>query len=118
MLGTCPSKRRCHTTVTRRGIFKLAVAGFILGRRTRAEAAEDLKVPDNTPTETFDFETKGIEGWTTVDCQWTVEDMPGAPSGKKVLVQRATKNQFNVIVAPPGPFTDAEISMKFKPISG
>ena len=53
-------------TVTRRGIFKLAVAGFVLSRRFRAEAAEDLKVPDNMPTETFDFETKGIEGWTTV----------------------------------------------------
>ena len=105
-------------TLTRRGIFKLAVAGFILGRGSRAEAAEDLKVPDSTPTETFDFEAKGIEGWTTVDGQWTVEDMPGAPSGKKVLVQRATKNQFNVIVAPPGPFTDAEVSMKFKPMSG
>jgi len=35
-----------------------------------------------------------------------------------VLVQRATKNEFNVIVAPPGPFTDVDVSMKFKPISG
>jgi len=35
-----------------------------------------------------------------VDGQWAVEDMAGAPSGKKVLVQRATQNQFNVIVAP------------------
>jgi hypothetical protein len=105
-------------TVTRRGIFKLALAGFILGRRSRAEAAEDLKVRDNTPPETFDFEAKGIESWTTVDGQWTVEDMASAPSGKKVLVQRATKNQFNVIVAPPGPFTDVEVSIKFKPMSG
>jgi 3-keto-disaccharide hydrolase len=38
--------------------------------------------------------------------------------GKKVLVQRATKNPFNVIVAPPGPYTHVEVSMKFKPISG
>jgi hypothetical protein len=44
--------------------------------------------------------------------------MAGAPSGKKVLVQRATKNEFNVIVAPAGPFTDVDVSMKFKPISG
>jgi hypothetical protein len=41
-----------------------------------------------------------------------------APSGKKVLVQRATRNPFNVIVAPPGPYTDVDVSMKFKPISG
>lgn len=81
-------------------------------------AAEELKVPDSAPMDTFDFETKGVEGWTTVDGQWVVEEMAGAPSGRKVLVQRATKNPYNVIVAPPGPYTDVEVSMKFKPISG
>ena len=70
------------------------------------------------PAETFDFETKGVEGWNVVDGQWAVEEMAGAPSGKRVLVQRATKNQFNVIVAPPGPYSDIDVSMKFKPISG
>src|SRR5207245_463414 len=64
------------------------------------------------------IETKGIDGWTTVDGQWVVEDMPGAPVGKRVLVQRATKNQFNVIVAPAGPFTDLDVSVKFYPLSG
>ena len=53
-----------------------------------------------------------------VDGQWAVEEMAGAPSGKKVLVQRATKNEFNVIVAPGGPYGDVEVSMKFKPIAG
>jgi hypothetical protein len=53
-----------------------------------------------------------------VDGQWAVEEMAGAPSGKKVLVQRATKNAFNVIVAPPGPYTDIDVSIKFRPISG
>ena len=75
-------------------------------------------MPDNVPEETFDFDTQGIEGWTTVDGQWVVEEMAGAPSGTKVLVQRATKNAFNVIVAPGGPYGDVDISMKFKPISG
>jgi len=75
-------------------------------------------VPDSVPTDRFDFEGKGIEGWTTMDGQWAVEEMAGAPSGKKVLVQRAIKNQFNVIVAPPGPYTDVDVSMQFKPISG
>jgi hypothetical protein len=83
-----------------------------------AAAAEELKVPDNVPVDKFDFEAKGIEGWTTMDGQWAVEDMAGAPSGKKVLVQRATRNEFNVIVAPPGPYTDVDVTMKFKPISG
>jgi hypothetical protein len=29
-----------------------------------------------------------------------------------------SEDDFNVIVAPPGPFTDVDISMKFKPMSG
>jgi len=78
----------------------------------------EIKLPENTPAERVDFETKGIEGWTTIDGQWVVEDMPGAPVGKRVLVQRATKNQFNVIVAPAGPFTDLDVSVKFDPLSG
>src|SRR5713226_9545561 len=108
--------------VTRRGIFKCTLAALVVGtgwpRLPEGVAAEELKVPDNVPTDKFDFETTGIEGWTTVDGQWVVEDMAGAPSGKKVLVQRATKNEFNVIVAPPGPYGDVDVSMRFRPISG
>jgi len=33
-------------------------------------------------------------------------------------VQRATRNQFNVIVAPSGPYSDVDVAMKFKPMSG
>jgi hypothetical protein len=86
--------------------------------RTSGAAPAEITLPDNLPVETFDFESKGIAGWTTVDGQWAVEEMAGAPSGKKVLVQRATKNEFNVIVAPAGPYTDVDVSMKFRPISG
>jgi len=93
-------------------------AGTPRGRFVWGAAAEELKVPDSVPTDRFDFETKGVEGWTTVDGQWAVEEMADAPSGKQVLVQRATKKPFNVIVAPPGPYTDVDVSMKFKPISG
>ncbi len=73
---------------------------------------------NDIPEIKFDFEMAGIEGWSVVSGEWAVEDTPGAPSGKKALVQRATKNDFNVIVAPPGPFTDVDVSMKFKPMSG
>ena len=108
--------------ITRRGIFRFITGALALGARwswrREARAAEELKVLNNVPAETFDFETKGVEGWTVVDGQWAVEEMAGAPSGKKVLVQRATKNQFNVIVGPSGPYTDVDVSMKFKPISG
>jgi hypothetical protein len=107
--------------LTRRGLCTTTLAALLMPRwfpRSAADAAEELKVSDNAPVDTFDFESKGIEGWTTVGGQWAVEDMAGAPSGKKVLVQRATRNEFNVIVAPPGPFKDVDVSMKFKPISG
>jgi 3-keto-disaccharide hydrolase len=107
--------------VTRRAIFKFMLAGAALlsGPWPQLpEAAEEPKMPENVPEEKFDFETKGIDGWSTVDGQWTVEEMAGASSGKRVLVQRATKNEFNVIVAPAGPFTDVDVSMKFKPLSG
>ena len=107
--------------VTRRGMLKTTLAALVVARWSpcpAAVAAEELKVPDSAPTDKFDFETKGIDGWTTVDGQWAVEDMAGAPSGKRVLVQRATKNQFNVIVAPPGPYGDVDVSMRFRPISG
>jgi hypothetical protein len=68
--------------------------------------------------ETLDFDKTGLDGWTSIEGQWAVEDMAGAPSGSKVLVQRAAKNQFNVILAPRGPYSDLDVSVKFKPISG
>jgi hypothetical protein len=109
-------------TMSRRGFLGAALAGlaaFGLAARGRAVAAPaELRVPDNVPAERVNFETKGIEGWTTVDGQWAVEDLAGPPSGKRVLVQRATRNAFNVIVAPFGPYTDVDVSMRFEPISG
>jgi hypothetical protein len=109
-------------TMSRRDLFKAALAAVGAYGMTRGAPAlasvTEIKVPDNLPEEKFDFETRGIEGWTTVDGQWVVEEMAGAPSGKKVLVQRATKNQFNVIVAPGGPYSDVDVSMKFKPVAG
>ena len=108
--------------MSRRRLLGTALATLgVLGVRRRSEALAapaEIKLPDNVPVETFDFESKAIAGWTTVNGQWAVEEMAGAPSGQKVLVQRATKNEFNVIVTPPGPYTDVDVSMKFKPISG
>jgi len=108
---------------SRRGLFKATVAalGVWMGiRRANAApaAATELKLPTDLPVERFDFETKGTEGWRVVDGRWTVEEMAGAPSGKRVLIQRATQNAFNVSVAPGGPYADADVSVRFKPISG
>lgn len=108
--------------LSRRKLLKAALAALAVGgvsRRAMPLAAPvEVTMPDHVPTETFDFEAKGVEGWTTVSGRWAVEAMAGAPSGKKVVVQRATTSAFNVIVAPPGPYTDVDVSMKFKPISG
>jgi 3-keto-disaccharide hydrolase len=94
----------------------LAALRMSRGRPALAASAE-LKLPDDVPVQTFDFETRGIEDWTTVTGQWAVEEMAGAPSGKRVLVQRATQNEFNVIVAP-AVYADVDVSMKFRPMSG
>ncbi len=82
-----------------------------------AHAAE-LTVPEEALMERFDFEQQGIEGWTSVDGRWVVEEMSGAPSGKRVLVQRAVENTFNVIVAPSAVYTDVDVSVRFKPMTG
>jgi hypothetical protein len=87
------------------------------GGRPALAAPAELKLLDDVPVQTFDFETRGIEDWTTVTGQWAVEEMAGAPSGKRVLVQRATQNEFTVIVAP-AVYVDVDVSMKFRPMSG
>lgn len=94
--------------------------GFILllsGHTAWAQKYE-LRLPDKASVQRFDFVQKGIEGWKTVEGKWTVEEIPGAPSSKNALVQRATQNQYNIIVAPGGPYSDIDVSVRFKPISG
>src|SRR6266487_5307607 len=86
-------------------------------RLSMVQTAE-LKVPDDAAVERFDFEQPGLEGWKTVDGQWAVEEMGGAPSGQRVLVQRAVKNAFNVIVAPSASYTDVDVTVQFKPMAG
>jgi hypothetical protein len=109
--------------MSRRALFKTTVAamaglGFARPASVPARTAAPLALPGDGAADTFDFETTGVDGWTAIDGQWTVEEMPGAPSGRKVLVQRAIRNPFDVIVAPPGPYIDVDVSVKFKPISG
>jgi hypothetical protein len=83
-----------------------------------AARADELSVPPSAPTERVDFEQKGLEGWKSIAGQWGVEEMAGARGGRRVLVQRAVQNAFNVIVAPGGPYRDVDVSVRFKPISG
>jgi hypothetical protein len=108
--------------VSRRGLFKtmLTVLGAygLTSARSPQAAPTEIKLAGDVPEQKFDFGAKGIEDWRIVQGEWIIEDMPGAPLGNKVLLQRATKNEFNVIVAPPGPFTDVDVSVKFDPLSG
>jgi len=80
--------------------------------------AAALTVPEEAPVERFDFEQQGIESWKSIDGRWVVEEMSGAPRGKRVLVQRAVENAFNVIVAPSASYTDVDVSVQFKPMAG
>src|SRR5260370_18128381 len=69
------------------------------------------------PEQVFDF-TKPLDGWETITGNWTVESIPGASRAERALVQRATDNEYNVILAPGAPHRDVGVSVPFKPISG
>jgi hypothetical protein len=67
------------------------LGGYGLMRGRPALATPELAVPSTLPVETLDFDKTAIDGWTTVEGKWVVEDMP---------------------------YSDIDVSMKFKPISG
>jgi hypothetical protein len=87
----------------------LAIIGAskMVGIRTAHGAPAEMR---------FEF-TRPLEGWETATGAWSVEDVSGATKGRG-LVQRATNNPFNVIVAPGGPYANVDVSVRFKPISG
>src|SRR5438128_2751749 len=117
---------RAPMKVTRAVVFGLGMLGllgfFALDGGDQSFAAKangtELKLPEDARVERLDFEQKGIEGWKTVNGQWTVEEMAGAPSGNRALMLRPQGSAFNVTVAPGGPYTDIDVSVRFKPISG
>ena len=98
------------TKITRRRLLAAATMGasMSIGNRFARSQASALR---------FDF-GKPLEGWTTVSGKWAIEDVAGASQGGHALVQRATNNDFNVIVAPGGPYDNVDVSVRFKPISG
>jgi len=65
----------------------------------------------------FDF-SKPLDGWETESGHWTTEEVAGASQRGQALVQRATDNEYNVIVAPGGPYNNVSVSVRFKPMSG
>ena len=95
-----------------------AIALAALGIVGTAASAAELEVPATAVTVRYDFEDGRLGDWKIIDGTWAIEEMAGAPSGRHVLVQRAVENVFNVIVAPAGPYSDVEVSVRFKPMSG
>jgi Domain of Unknown Function (DUF1080) len=87
------------------------------GQKEGGKARMELEL-SGRQVEKFDFEQKRIEQWKIVDGKWTVEEMAGAPSGKRVLMLRPQGSDFNVIVAPRGPYSDVDVFVRFMPISG
>jgi Domain of Unknown Function (DUF1080) len=98
------------TGLTRRHLIASAAIGASMSIADRSARAQ-------APAARFDF-GKPLDGWTTVSGKWAIEDVAGAAQGGRALVQRATNNDFNVIVAPGGPYDNVEVSVRFKPISG
>jgi hypothetical protein len=105
--------RPAKTGLTRRHFIKTAAIAAIGASMSIGERFAGAQAP----TTRFDFGGP-LDGWTTVSGKWVIEDVAGASQGGHALVQRATDNDFNVIVAPGGPYDNAEVSVRFKPISG
>ena len=95
-----------------------AIALAALGIVGPSTSAAELEVPLTAATVRYDLEDGRLGDWKTIDGAWAIEEMAGAPSGRRVLVQRAVRNVFNVIVAPVGPYADVDASVRFKPMAG
>lgn len=97
--------------ISRRGLLTagaIVAGGLSLSQASTAAAQQELRL---------DL-TRSLDGWETVAGSWQVEDMADAAQSGRALVQRATSNAFNVIVAPGGPYGNVDVSVRFKPISG
>ena len=101
--STCHALSRRHLITTAAALGTTIAIGEVPAGALEPDTHFDLANP--------------IEGWETITGKWAVEEVSGAAQGK-ALVQRATNNSFNVIVAPGGPYANVDVSVRFKPISG
>jgi hypothetical protein len=90
------------TRLTRRRLITAAAAGasMSIGNHFARSQASALR---------FDF-SKPLDGWMTTSGKWAIEDAAGASQTGRALVQRATDNDFSVIVAPGGPYGNVDVS--------
>jgi 3-keto-disaccharide hydrolase len=62
--------------------------------------------------------SRSLDGWETASGDWVIEDVPGAARNGRALVQRASANEYNVILAPGGPYGNVVASVRFRPMAG
>jgi hypothetical protein len=99
-------------------MFKVSRRQFIATTAVGASVSVGSRFARSTgKDDVFDF-TKPLDGWDTISGRWIIEDVPGASRNGRALVQRATDNEYNVIVAPGGPYRAVTASVRFKPIAG
>ena len=97
------------TAISRR---QFVVAASVFGASHSTASRRSLAAE----ADQFDL-NKPLQGWQTISGDWAIQNVPGARDGR-ALVQRATNNQFNVIVAPGGPYENVSASVRFKPMAG
>jgi hypothetical protein len=98
------------TTISRR---QLVTGGAIMAAAVSA-SSPSLSAPAD---DQFDF-SQPLQGWETISGDWAVQRVAGASRNGVALVQGATDNEYNVILAPGGPYNDVQVSVRFRPISG
>jgi hypothetical protein len=110
----------------------LAVCLSLLLAWTGMTKAQETKRTNPAPGKvTFDFEAdtpgQAPAGFTSYASgggpagKWVVQEMAGAPSGKKVVVQTdadTTDYRFPILIADQGEYADLEVSVKGQAISG
>src|SRR5262245_41961188 len=80
-------------------------------------ASLTLRHPARAAEENFFDLSQPVHDWETVSGNWVTEDVAGASAGR-ALVQRATDNEYNVILAPGSSYENVLVSVRFKPMAG
>jgi Domain of Unknown Function (DUF1080) len=106
----------CQRPTTEAMMIAISKRGLMRGLATVGACAWTQSLTFAQDRDPYDF-VQPMTGWKAISGDWAFQDVPGAKDGR-ALVQRATENEFNVIVAPGGPYGNVLVTARFKPISG
>src|SRR5438876_12275756 len=107
--------------VSRRTIFKFTLAGAALMSGPwpqLPEAAEELKMPGNVPEEKFDFETKGVQGWSTVTGRGPLGELAGDRGGRRDPFRGPRRTGLTASLARPGHSPTSAFPRRSSPLWG